>query len=318
MYAIIDDGDNNRWDTVEDPVPRPGEVTVRVHATAVNRADLVQRAGLYPPPPGITDILGLEVAGRVETSAHGWAAGERVMALLAGGGYAERVSVPAGHLMAIPASWSFEMAAAVPEVFATAWLNLALEAGVTEGDKVLLHAGASGVGTAAIQVCRVLGAHCFVTAGSDEKIARCVALGAEGGFQRHAGSFRDAVSAWAPGGVDVILDPVGGRYLDDNLRVLGVGGRLVVIGLLGGSKGELSVARLLMKRLRIIGSTLRSRSVTEKTEILTSMEASLSPFWERGELHPVVDRVFPIEQVDEAFRLLRGNGTFGKLVLKVR
>src|SRR5262249_51052556 len=264
MKAIVVDGNALQWRDVPDPTPGVGEVLIRNRATAINRADLAQRAGAYPPPPGARSILGLECAGEVVAVGEGVArykSGDKVCALLAGGGYAELVNVAAGQVLRIPQGLSFEQAAALPEVFATAYLNLFIEARLAVGESVLLHAGASGVGTAATQLCTMNHSPCFVTAGSDEKVARCVALGATGGTNRHSESFADRVATWTDGrGIDVILDPVGAQYLKANLGSLRMDGRLVVIGLMGGANTELELGLMMMKRLRIIGSTLRART----------------------------------------------------------
>ena len=228
-----------------------GEVKVRVHATAINRADLLQRAGGYPPPPGASPIMGLECAGEVIEIGEGvqrCKVGDAVCALLAGGGYAEEVVVAAGQVLPVPKGLSMVQAAALPEVFATAYLNLYTEGALQTAEKVIVHAGASGVGTAAIQLLKQSGNPVFVTVGSDEKLKSCVELGADTGSVRHEGSFAEAATAWAgEPGVDVILDPVGGQYLADNLGVLGLGGRLVLIGLMGGAVTEVSLALLMLK-----------------------------------------------------------------------
>lgn len=321
MKAIqIEDG-KLVWADAEAPLLGTGDVRIRVSATAVNRADLVQRSGNYPPPPGASPILGLECAGEVLEVGEGVgrvAVGDRVCALLAGGGYAEEVVVPAGQVLPIPGDLSMHEAAAIPEVFATAWLNLFMEARATLGERVLLHAGASGVGTAAIQLCQLKGNPCFVTAGAPDKIDRCLALGAEGGWNRHDGSFVDAVKGWAPGGVDVILDPVGARYLADNLSVLGVDGRLVVIGLMGGAATELNLGVLMVKRQRIIGSTLRARSVAAKAAVMDELQAEVWPHFESGRIRPIVEAVIPIEEADRAHELIAADQTFGKVILSVR
>lgn len=309
------------WSDHAVPQVGPGEVLIRVHATAVNRADLMQRMGFYPPPAGASPILGLECAGEVVSLGSGvsdFAVGDRVCALLSGGGYAEQVAVPAGQVLRIPPEMSFEMAAAIPEVFATAYLNLYREAALQPGERVLVHAGASGVGTASIQLCRAFGNPCFVTVGSAEKVERCRALGAEGGWDRHGGSFLPAVSAWAePGGVDVILDPVGGAYLEDNLMCLSLQGRLVLIGLMGGGDATLSLAQMMMKRLRVIGSTLRAQPVAAKTALMQEMGRRLWPLFATGELRPIVEAVLPITEASQAHALVEGNETFGKVVLRV-
>lgn len=299
----------------------PGQVRIAVAATAVNRADLVQRSGGYPPPPGASPILGLECAGEVVEVGEGVARvapGDSVCALLAGGGYAEQVVVPAGQVLKVPAGFDAVRAAAIPEVFATAYLNLYMEARLAKRERVLLHAGASGVGTAGIQLCRAFHNPCFVTAGTQDKIDRCVALGADGGVDRHAGGFEEGVGTWSGGsGVDVILDPVGGAYLEANLRCLGVGGRLVLIGLMGGAQAELALGMLMIKRLRVIGSTLRARPVSEKAAVMDALAAHVWPLFETGEIEPVIEAVIPIEEAERAHALVAGNETVGKVVMTV-
>jgi len=291
-----------------------------VHATAINRADLVQRSGGYPPPPGASPIMGLECAGTVMEVGEGVSRvrpGDAVCALLAGGGYAEQVVVAAGQVLRIPAGLSMVQAAAIPEVFATAYLNLYMEAGASSGERVVLHAGASGVGTAAIQLCRELGNPCFVTLGNAEKLKACLELGADAGFVRHEGSFSDAVKQWAADGVDVILDPVGGVYLEDNLNCLSLEGRLVLIGLMGGAASEINLGLLLMKRLRIIGSTLRARSIAAKSAVMDQLESVVWPLLAEGRIIPVIDSTFPIHEADAAHQQVAGNETIGKVVLEV-
>lgn len=323
MHAIQinTDDDTLTWAETPTPQPGPGEIRIRIHATAVNRADLVQRAGRYSPPPGASQILGLECAGVVDAIGDGadrYPLGARVCALLSGGGYAEYVCVPVGQVLPIPDRLSFDEAAALPEVLTTAWLNLYREARLQPGERVVLHAGASGVGTAALQLLRRSGNPAFVTAGSADKIARCIALGAEGGHNRHDGSFVEAVLDWTGGdGADVILDPVGAGYLDDNLRALAIRGRMVLIGLLSGRKAELDMGRVLVRRLRIVGSVLRARSVEEKADIIAGLQADVWPGVAAGEITPIIDRVMPIQQADQAHAVLRSNETVGKIILSV-
>lgn len=320
MKAIKVNGERLDWTDAETPSAGVGEVRIRVLATAVNRADLVQRSGGYPPPPGASEILGLECAGEVLDVGEGVtrvAPGDRVCALLAGGGYAEQVVVPAGQVLPIPQGLDFIQAAALPEVFATAFLNLYMEAGLTSGETVLLHAGASGVGTAAIQLCAVTGSECFVTAGSAEKVARCVALGAAGGWDRHDGSFVEAVRGWSDSGVDVILDPVGGSYLADNLSVLNVDGRLVIIGLMGGAETTVHLGLMMVKRLRIIGSTLRARPISAKAAVMDRLAGEVWPHIESGRIKPIIEEVVPIEETDRAHQLIAGDQTVGKVILTV-
>ena len=322
MKAILVKGDELVWNEVPEPALGAGQVKIENYATAVNRADLAQRAGNYPPPPGASAILGLECAGVVAAVGEGVSRvrpGDEVCALLAGGGYAETVVVPAGQVLPKPAGLSFAEAASLPEVFATAYLNLFMEARLTNGERALLHAGASGVGTAAIQLCKAFGNPTFVTAGSAAKIDRCVALGASAGFNRHDGSFAPAVSAWTNGqGVDVILDPVGGAYLADNLGSLALDGRLVVIGLLGGATAEISLGRLMVKRQRLIGSTLRARSIAAKATVMDALRERVWPLVERGSIAPVIERVLPVVDAAQAHRLIASDQTFGKVVLAVR
>ncbi len=321
MKAIAVDSGALVWRDRPDPELGPGEVRLAVRATAVNRADLLQAKGLYAPPPGKSDVLGLEAAGTVVEVAPdvtGWAIGDRAAALLAGGGYADQVTCPAGHLLPIPDGMTDTDAAALPEVLCTAFLNLVIEAGVKTGDRVLLHAGASGVGTAAIQLCRALGASTWVTAGSAGKIARCVALGAAGGTDRHTGDFVDDVRTWTDKrGADVILDPVGGDYLDRNVRALAVGGRLVVIGLMGGRAAELDLGRLMVKRQRVIGSVLRARPDAEKTALIARLRAEVWPLVAAGQILPIVEEVVDIQAAGAAHARLATDNTVGKLVLRV-
>ncbi|MBN2801150.1 MAG: NAD(P)H-quinone oxidoreductase [Deltaproteobacteria bacterium] len=322
MKAILIQTDGSLiWSQTPTPVPGPGEVRIRVFATAVNRADLLQRRGLYPAPAGESEILGMEAAGVIDAigpGVEGWSLDEQVAALLAGGGYAEQVVVPAGQLLPIPEGMSFEDAAALPEVLTTAWLNLYLEGGARPGDRVLLHAGASGVGTAAIQLCRVFGQPCYVTVSSEEKLRVCRGLGAQGGALRGREDFAGLTPQWTDGHrFDLILDPVGAGYLDDNLRSLATDGRLILIGLLSGSRAQLDLGRLLVKRLRVIGSTLRSRSREDKARIIASLREQVWPHVERGAIVPVIDRVLPVQRAAEAHAILSENGTVGKIVLSV-
>ncbi len=322
MKAIlVADDQSLSWSDTETPQVDAGEVLISVKATAINRADLLQRQGGYPPPPGASPILGLECAGdviEVGANVDGFQAGDRVCALLAGGGYAEVASAPAGSVLPIPDGLDYEQAASLPEVYATAWINLYMEAGMVAGERAILHAGASGVGTAGVQLCRVFGQTSFVTAGEAEKIERCVALGASGGYNRHEGSFLEAAQTFADGqGIDVILDPVGGEYLSDNLVLLGTGGRLVLIGLMGGPKAEINLAVLMGKRARVIGSTLRSRPNAEKAEVMSQLEQHVWPKISSGDIAPIIDSVFPIQDTDGAHRRMASNDSFGKIVLTV-
>ena len=321
MKAISQEGDDLIWKESQDPDLKKDEVLIRIKASAINRADLLQRGGNYPVPPGASPILGLECAGVVEEvggQVRNFIKGEEVCALLAGGGYAEKVSVPSGQVLRVPKGFSFEQAAALPEVFATAYFNLYMEANLSVGEKTLIHAGASGVGTAAIQICKAKGNPCFITAGTQEKVSRCMELGAEGGTVRNEENFADAVAKWTENnGVQVILDPVGANYLEDNMKSLTLGGRLVMIGLMGGAKATINLGLLMMKRLRIIGSTLRAQPIAKKTEIMNNLNENVWPSLESGDIKPIIDSVIPIEEVDKAHKLMESNQTFGKVILKV-
>ena len=319
MKAISVEDGRLVWAAAEVPPLEAGAVRIQVRASAVNRADIVQRTGGYPPPPGASPILGLECAGEVIEVGDGVtrvAPGDAVCALLAGGGYAEQVVVPAGQVLKKPEALSFEEAAAVPEVFATAYLNLYMEAGLQPGERVLLHAGASGVGTAAIQLCKQTHNPTYVTVSGQAKIDACVELGAEGGHDRAAGSFVDAVSEWHGGtGVDVTLDPVGQAYLADNLKVAALDGRIVLIGLMSGAVTELNMGVLMMKRVRLIGSTLRARSVAAKAEVMDGLQRDLWPALEDGRICPVIEEVVPMADAQRAHNIVEGNQTIGKVVL---
>lgn len=323
MKAVLTDrpGDESvlRVGEAEAPALGNGELRLRVVATAVNRADLLQRQGLYPPPPGASPILGLECAGvvaEVGAGVSGWKPGDRAMALLAGGGYAEEVVVHAGSALRVPERLSLEEAAAVPEVFLTAFLNLFQLGALPAGGAALVHGGGSGVGTAAIQLAKLAGARVIVTAGSAEKCARCSTLGADVAVNYRTEKFADAVRAATNGaGVDVVLDSIGAPYLADNLASLALGGRLVLIGLMGGAKAELNLGALLVRRLSVIGSTLRTRSLAEKAALVAAFRARFGADLEAGRIRPVIDRVLRFSQAADAHRLLQASDHFGKVVL---
>ncbi|WP_447554258.1 NAD(P)H-quinone oxidoreductase [Vreelandella sp. EE22] len=319
MHAISYQQGSALWAEAPDLAPlNPGEVSIRIAWAGVNRADLVQKAGHYPPPPGVTETPGLEVSGVISAvgpNVERFREGDRVCALLAGGGYAEAVNVDARQVLPLPRSFSLRDAAALPEVFATAWLNLFMEGQLREGERVLLHAGASGVGTAAIQLCRAFNSPCFVTLGSEDKLARCLELGADAGWNRHDGSFVEAVNAW--GGADVILDPVGGEYLGDNQKVLQTDGRLVLIGVMGGASATLDMGRMLMKRQRILGSTLRAKPPAAKGAILDALYTHVWPLLGDGEISALVDRTWPIGDVEQAHAYLQSDASIGKVLLSV-
>lgn len=325
MKAIMVRGESENpvlaWDDVPDVNYTAGEVLVDVRAAAVNRADLMQARGNYPPPPGASEILGLEMAGTIRevgVDVEGWWPGDRVCALLPGGGYAELAAVPAGMLLRLPDHWSFEQGAAVPEVWYTAYINLFQEGQLKTGETALIHAGASGVGTAAIQLAVDAGGRAFVTAGSDDKTARCRDLGATLAINYKTQDFLvEVMAATDNQGVDVILDPVGGSYLARNIAALRQFGRLVIIATLGGPKGELHVGRVLGKRLRVVGSTLRSRPVAEKIAITREFEVAVWPKLAAGTLQPIIDTIFPIAEAQGAHAYVAANRNVGKVILTV-
>lgn len=310
-------GIEGRLEWVERPTPAcdAGQVRIRVAAAGLNRADLLQRAGFYPPPPGASDILGLECAGVVSEVGTGssWQVGDRVCALLAGGGMAEEVVVDARHVLPVPEGLDLREAAALPEVYATAWLNLFWLAALKPGEKVLLHAGASGVGSAAIQLCKAFGNPCWVSVGSAERLAYCESLGAQGGVIR--GSGLEGLRDFGP--FDVILDPVGGSYAALNLALLAHDGRWVNIGLMGGRKAELDLALLLGKRVQLIGSTLRNRDAEFKARLIGDLREQVWPLFAEGRLSPRLERSFPARDAEAAFATLASNQVAGKLVLLI-
>ena len=306
---------------VPDPSPGPGEVLVRAHATAVNRADTLQRRGFYPPPPGASEIIGMEVAGEVAglgEGVDGWTVGDRVMALLAGGGYAELVAIPAGQLMPVPQGMSWTDAAAIPECFLTAHDNLFTRGRLTAGETVLIHGGGGGVGTAAIQLAHRAGARVLVTAGSAGKLERCRELGADAGINHREEDFVVRARELTGGdGVDVILDVMGASYLARNLDALAIEGRLVIIGLQGGTISDIDLNAMLRRRLTVIATTLRGRSLEQKAEIVRRfVEDGLEGF-AGGSLRPVVDRVLPLAEASAAHRAMEAGENVGKLVLAV-
>jgi putative PIG3 family NAD(P)H quinone oxidoreductase len=318
MFAIHIDPDHTlHWAEAPTPTLAAGEVLIEVAACGVNRADLAQRAGQYPPPPGASSILGMECAGHVIALGEGvtqWRLGDAVCALLGGGGYAEYAAVDARHCLPVPAGLSMAEAASLPEVYATAYLNLFMEAGLQAGERVLLPAGASGVGTAAIQLCRLGDNPCIVSVGTAEKLERCLALGATDGVVR--GNEAELANLLG-GGFDVILDPVGGAQLAEHLSLLRPGGRLVLIAFMGGREATLDLGRILVKRLRLIGSTLRSRSPDAKAELIARLREHLWPAFADGRLKPVLDRVFPVTEAAAAHAHMAANLNVGKLVLMV-
>ena len=306
---------------VPDPVPTSEQILVRVCATALNRADTLQRRGAYPPPPGESEILGLELAGEVEAvgSAVTYVKpGDRVCALVGGGGYAEKAVFDARMAIPIPEGWSFTDAAAVPEVFFTAQETMFTLGGLKAGETVLIHAAASGVGTAGIQMAREVGAKVLVTAGSAEKIRRCLDLGAYAGCNYKEQDFADWVKDMTNGqGVDLIEDFIGASYWDRNLRSLKTCGRLVLVGTMGGVKVETSLLLIMSKRLQIFGSVLRARPLAEKIEVTQRFQERWLPLLASGRMKPIVDKVFPLAQAAEAHRYMEENRNFGKIILEV-
>jgi putative PIG3 family NAD(P)H quinone oxidoreductase len=325
MHAIgVDATGKLAWQEVPTAAPQPGEVLIRVCAAGVNRADLLQAAGHYPPPAGASDILGLEVSGviaEVGPDVPQWTAGQEVCALLAGGGYAEYVAVPAHQVMPIPNGVTLLDAAGLPEVACTVWSNLVQAAHLQPGELVLLHGGASGIGTHAIQVARRLGARVAVTAGSAAKLNLCRELGADMLICYRDEDFVERVREDSGGaGADVILDLMGASYLDRNLDALAPDGRLVIIGMQGGVKGELNIGKLIGKRLHIIGTALRARSTegaTGKGAIVSAVVESVWPMIAAGAVRPVVGAVYPIQEADEAHRALSSGEAYGKILLTV-
>jgi len=303
------------WVEAERPACDAGQVRIRVAAAGLNRADLLQMKGLYPPPPGASPYMGLECAGVVEEVGAGadWRVGDRVCALLASGAMAEEVVVDARHVLPVPEGLSLHEAAALPEVYATAWLNIFQLGGVKAGEKVLVHAGASGVGSAAIQLCKAFGSPVWVSVGSPDRLAYCEALGAAGGVVRNENL--DALEGFGP--FDVILDPVGASYGELNLKLLARDGRWVIIGLMGGRKFELDLAQVLGKRLEITGSTLRNRDDGFKAELLRELQQQVWPLFAEGRLSPQLVDTYPVEFAQAAYAELETNQVSGKLVMVI-
>lgn len=323
MHAIVVTAPGElHWSEVPDLTPGPGEVLVRVDTAGVNRADLLQAAGRYPPPPGASDVLGLEVSGTVAAvgpePSRPIEAGEPVCALLAGGGYAEYVAVPVEQVLPIPNGVSVADAAALPEVACTVWSNLVGAAGLRAGELVLLHGGAGGIGTHAIQVAKALGARVAVTAGSEEKLATCRDLGADITIDYREQDFVEQLRA--AGGADVILDVMGASYLDRNIDALAGDGRLVVIGMQGGVKAELNLGKLLGKRARVIGTTLRARPVhgpAGKADIVAAVAENVWPMVADGRVRTIIGARMPIAEAGAAHALLRSGAVGGKILLTV-
>ena len=303
----------------EMPLVGPYDILIKVKSTAVNRADLMQKKGLYPPPPGASEILGLECSGIVDAVGEKVTSrrvGDEVCALLAGGGYAEYVACPEFQAIPKPTNLNWEEASSLPEVYATCWLNLFIEGNLTNNNKVLFHAGASGIGTAGIQLCKAFNCESFVTAGNEEKIKYCMNLGASGGAVRGDKMFSE-VQSWVPEGFDIILDPVGANYFEDNLKVLGLEGRLIIIGLMSGMEANINLGHLMMNRQRIIGSTIRARSVELKKIVMNELYEKVWPFIESGQIKPVIHEVLDISETERAHQIMEDNQNIGKLVLSL-
>jgi putative PIG3 family NAD(P)H quinone oxidoreductase len=301
------------------PEPTGGEVLIKVEAAGLNRADLLQRQGFYPAPPGITDVLGLECAGTVAAlgpDATGFSAGDPVCALLAGGGYAEYVAVPAGQVAPIPAGLDAVQAAAIMETTCTVWSNLVMVGRLTAGETLLVHGGASGIGTTAIQVAKALGARVVTTVGSAEKAAAVRELGADVIINYREQDFAKAMKA-AELSADVILDIMGAKYLAQNVTALGTGGRLVIIGLQGGVSADLNLGLLLMKRASVTATSLRARPTAEKTEIVAAVRDNVFPLIESGAVRPIVHATYELDDVASAQRVLEESSHIGKVVLKM-
>jgi putative PIG3 family NAD(P)H quinone oxidoreductase len=324
MYAITirEPGgpDVLEWTEVPDPRPGPGEVLLDVAASAVNRADLLQRQGFYPPPRGASEVLGLECSGVIAElgeGVEGWNVGDEVCALLAGGGYAEKVAVPAGQVLPVPAEVETLAAAGLPEVACTVWANVVMHAGLHEGQVLLVHGGAGGIGTHAIQVGKALGATVAVTAGSAERLESCRQLGADITINYKEQDFAE-VLAKETGGANVILDNMGAKYLERNVDTLAMDGRLIVIGMQGGVQGELNLGKLMGKRASVFGAGLRARPLDQKAAIVADVRERLWPLVEQGSVAPIVGQVVPMAEAASAHRMLEEGTVFGKVLLAAK
>jgi tumor protein p53-inducible protein 3 len=325
MKAILIDKPGNedvlKLGDFTDPVPGPADLLIDVRCAGINRADLMQRQGFYPPPPGASPILGLECSGVVVAAGSevkGWRPGERAMALLPGGGYAEKAVVHYASAMHVPAALTDEEAAAVPEVYLTAFLNLFMLAEIKTGEAVLIHGGGSGVGTASIQLLNLAGARSIVTAGSDAKCEQCLKFGAGVAINYNSGPFASKVKAATNDrGADAILDSIGGAYLMPNIEALAQGGRLVLIGLMKGAKSEIDLSQVLRRHLKIFGSTLRTRSIAEKAQIVLSFHARFGRELDAGAIRPPIYKTLPIAEASQAHRMMQSSEHFGKIVLRI-
>ncbi|MDI2131927.1 NAD(P)H-quinone oxidoreductase [Yinghuangia seranimata] len=325
MYAITIERPGGpevlAWTQVPDEEPAAGEVLVEVAATAVNRADIMQRQGFYPPPPGASAYPGLEASGRivkVGPGVAGWAVGDEVCALLAGGGYAQFVRVPVGQLLPVPDGVDLVTAAALPEVATTVWSNVFMVAHLRPGESFLVHGGSSGIGTMAIQLAKAIGARVFTTAGTEAKLARCRELGADVAVNYREEDFAARIAEETDGaGVDVILDNMGAKYLGRNVEALAVNGRMVVIGLQGGRKAELDLGMLLAKRAAVAATTLRARPLSEKAAIVAAVREHVWPLIAAERVRPIVDRMLPVTEAAEAHRVVEASEHIGKVLLTV-
>jgi putative PIG3 family NAD(P)H quinone oxidoreductase len=326
MHAVVitqpGDPDVLQWTEVEDPVPGPGEVLIDVAASGVNRADLMQRQGFYPPPPGAPSYPGLECSGTVAAVGDGvaaWKPGDEVCALLAGGGYAERVAVPAGQVLPAPSAVTLTAAAALPETACTVYANVFQAARLSAGETLLVHGGASGIGTMAIQLAKSAGATVAVTAGSAEKLATCRELGADIGINYREEDFAERIKDATKGrGADVILDIMGASYLARNVDALAADGRMVSIGMQGGSKAELDMGKLMMKRGTVVATTLRARPPEQKAAIVGAVREHVWPLVNAGTIQPVIYRELPIYEAAEAHRIMAAGAHTGKILLRTR
>jgi len=319
MKAIVIADKKLNWVDNEDPDCKDNEVIIKVKSTAVNRADLAQRAGLYPAPPGASEILGLECSGIIQEIGRDVVnrkVGDEVVALLAGGGYAEYVSCPEVQTLPLPKNINLSDGAAIPEVFATCWLNLFMEGNLKKGEKVLFHAGASGIGTAGIQLCNIFQCESYITAGSEEKVEFCIDLGSSAGTVRLENSFK-SFKDHCPSGLDIILDPVGANYFEENLNNLAIDGRLIIIGILGGVNGKINIGNLLMKRQKIIGSTIRSRSIEVKGKVMNALYENIWDHFEKKIIKPIIYKKLPIREADQAHKIMENNNNIGKIILEV-
>ncbi|RZU30078.1 putative PIG3 family NAD(P)H quinone oxidoreductase [Streptomyces sp. BK022] len=311
--------ENLTWTEVPDPVPGEGEVLVEVVASAVNRADIMQRQGYYDPPPGASAYPGLECSGRIAAlgpGVSGWSVGDEVCALLSGGGYAQKVVVPAGQLLPVPKGIDLKQAAALPEVACTVWSNVFMLAHLRPGELLLVHGGSSGIGTMAIQLAKAIGARVAVTAGTKEKLDFCAELGADILINYRDQDFVAEIERATDGeGADVILDNMGAKYLGPNVETLAVNGRLMIIGMQGGTKGELNIGLLLGKRGAVSATSLRARPLSEKAAIVAAVREHVWPLIESGVVRPVVDREVPMTDAAEGHRVVEGSGHIGKVLL---